>query len=128
VILLVLIYPLLIHIIHQPTLGTLSLGVFVMTSLYGLSTAPANVCLAEGFPRARRSTSYALTYTIAVSVFGGSAQFCIAWLIKSTGSPMVPGWWLLGATAAGVLAGLAMPVLPRRSASAAALAVVRDRG
>jgi MFS family permease len=111
IVLLVLIYPLFVRILAAPSLGTLALGVFLMTALYAMSTATANVCLAESFPRARRSTAYAVTYTMAVSVFGGSAQFLITWLIKRTGDTMVPAWWLLGATLVGVVAGVAMPMI-----------------
>ena len=111
ILLLLLIYPVFVRILTAPSLGTLSLGVFLLTALYAMSTATANVCLAESFPRARRSTAYALVYTLAVSVFGGSAQFAITWLIKQTGNPMMPAWWLLGATMVGILAGAAMPMI-----------------
>jgi MFS family permease len=110
--LLALIGPVFAAILARPTLGSLALGTFVMTSLYAMSTATANVCLAECFPRARRSTAYALTYTLGVSVFGGGAQLMIAWLGEATGSQLMPAWWLAGASAIGVVAGLAMPMLP----------------
>ena len=105
-----LIYPLFVRILAAPSLGTLALGVFLMTALYAMSTATANVCLAESFPRARRSTAYAITYTMAVSVFGGSAQFLITWAIKRTGDTRGPAGGLLGATLVGVGAGVAMPM------------------
>jgi len=112
IVLLALIYPVFAHILAHPALGSLALGVFIMTSLYAMSTATANVCLAECFPRARRSTAYALTYAMGVSVFGGGAQFAIVWLAKATGSHTMPAWWLAGASAIGVIAGLTMPMLP----------------
>jgi MFS family permease len=115
--LLLLIYPVFVRIQASPSLGTLSLGVFLLTALYAMSTATANVCLAESFPRARRSTAYALTYTLAVSVFGGSAQFIITWLIKQTGNHMMPAWWLLGATLVGIVAGAVMPMVRAERAS-----------
>jgi MFS family permease len=114
--LLLLIYPIFVRITLQPTLASLAIGVFVLTTLYALSTAPANVALAEGFRRDQRSLGYALTYTFAVSIFGGGAQFLIAWMIKWTGDPLVPAWWLMVATLAGVVSGLAMPMAARRAA------------
>jgi MFS family permease len=113
VVMLVLIWPVFSMILARPALGALTLGVFVMTSLYAMSTATASVCLAECFPRERRSTGYAMTYTLGVSVFGGGAQLGIAWLGKATGSQMMPAWWLLVASAIGIGAGLTMPMLPR---------------
>ncbi len=110
ILLLLLIYPVFLRILASPSLGTLSLAVFLFTALYAMSSATANVCLAESFPRARRSTGYALIYTLAVSVFGGSAQLAITWLIRQTGDQMMPAWWLLGATFVGIVAGIAMPM------------------
>lgn len=103
-------YPIFAHIVAHPALGSLAGGVFAVTALFGMSTAAANVALAEGIPPARRSTAYALIYTLAVSIFGGSAQFLIAWMNKVTADPMVPAWWLIAATLTGIAAGLFMPV------------------
>jgi MFS family permease len=122
-ILLLLVYPVFVQIIGHPTLGALSAGVFLLTALHALSTATANVVLAEGFPQSKRSTAYALTYTMAVSVFGGSAQFLITLMIRHTGSDMIPAWWLIGATLAGLGAGLVMPVVQLRSLSKSAAAL-----
>jgi MFS family permease len=112
--LLLLTYPVFMLITQQPSLANLAVGVFVLTTLYALSTAPANVCLVEGFPQNRRSLGYALTYTFAVSIFGGSAQLLIAWMIEITGNSFVPVWWLGAASLVGVVAGIAMPIAARR--------------
>lgn len=119
--LLLLIYPVFVQITLAPSLTSLAIGVFLLTTFYALSTAPANVALAEGFPRTHRSLGYALTYTFAVSIFGGSAQFLITWMIKYTGDALVPAWWLMVATLAGVLSGIVMPIAaPRRQPMKAA--------
>ena len=121
--LLLLIYPIFVQITRYPSLATLAVGAFILTTLYALCTAPANVCLAEGFRRDRRSLGYALTYTLAVSIFGGSAQFLIAWMLKITGDPLVPAWWLMAASVAGVVSGLAMPIAARQQEKRAGVPV-----
>jgi MFS family permease len=93
-----------------PTVAKLAIVTFLLTACFGLFTAAANVALAEILPKARRSSGYALTYTMGVTVFGGSAQFVVAWLTKSTGSAMVPAYALLGASIVGLVAGLLMPL------------------
>jgi MFS transporter, MHS family, citrate/tricarballylate:H+ symporter len=113
-VLLLAIGPIFVQILHAPRLGTLALGAFVLTSLYSLSTSPANVWVAESLPRSSRSTGYALIYTLAVSVFGGGAQFLITWLIKRTGDAMMPAWWLIGATVIGIAAGSTIPIFNHR--------------
>ena len=121
--LLLLIYPIFVQITRYPSLATLAVGAFILTTLYALCTAPANVCLAEGFRRDRRSLGYALTYTLAVSIFGGSAQFLIAWMLKITGDPLAPAWWVMAASVAGVVSGLAMPIAARQQEKRAGVPV-----
>ncbi len=37
-------------------------------------------------------------------MFGGVAQPFITWVIKTTGSPMAPAWYLMAAAAVGIAA------------------------
>lgn len=106
-------YPAFSYVTGSPTLGSLAIMTFLLTACFGLSTAAANVALAEVLPRARRSLGYALTYTMGVSVFGGSAQFVIAWATKHTGSNLIPAYALLCASAVGLAAGVIMPLRAR---------------
>ena len=50
-----------------------------------------------------------LIYALAVSVFGGSAQFTVAWLTQLTGSPMTPAWYMIGGVIVGLIAMYAIP-------------------
>jgi MFS family permease len=117
ILLLVLAYPAFTAIVAGPTLASLGLTTLILTACFGMCTAAANVALAESLPRSARSFGYALTYTLAVSVFGGSAQFVIAWLIRDTGDKLVPAYAVLAASVIGIIAGMFIPVRqPRRSA------------
>lgn len=60
--------------------------------------------LAEALPKEIRGGAYATVYAIAIAVFGGTTQFVVTWLIKETGNPLAPAWYLLGATIVGVTA------------------------
>ena len=53
-----------------------------------------------------RAGSLGIIYALAISVFGGSAQFMVTWLIDVTGSPLAPAWYMSGALLLG-LAGMA---------------------
>jgi MFS family permease len=112
--LLIAAYPAFAMVTASPSIARLALVTFGLTACFGLFTAAANVALVEILPKARRSSGYALTYTLGVTVFGGSAQFVVAWLTKETGSTMVPAYALLGASVVGLIAGLFMPL--RRTA------------
>ena len=76
----------------------------VLGGISTLSSATIIVAITESLPRRARSAGIALIYAIAISVFGGSTQFFVAWLIRATGNPLAPAWYML----CGVLIGLAM--------------------
>jgi MFS family permease len=62
------------------------------------------IALTEGLPAHVRSAALALVYALAISVFGGSTQFVIAWLTEWSGDPMAPAWYMLGALVIGLVA------------------------
>jgi hypothetical protein len=37
-----------------------------------------------------------MIYSFGVTIFGGSAQVIVTWLLKATGNPMAPAWYLAG--------------------------------
>jgi len=76
----------------------------VLGGISTLSSATIIVAITESLPRRARSAGIALIYAVAISVFGGSTQFFVAWLIRATGNPLAPAWYML----CGVLIGLAM--------------------
>jgi MFS family permease len=58
--------------------------------------------LAEAFPKAVRSSGLSILYALATTIFGGTTQFVVAWLINRTGDPMVPAWYMLVTTMAAI--------------------------
>jgi MHS family citrate/tricarballylate:H+ symporter-like MFS transporter len=95
-------------IVHYPSPAML----YAMIALIGLASAwaaaPMLVALTEGFPPHRRSVSVASLYAVAISVFGGSAQFVVAWLIQRTGDPLMPAYYRTGAAAIGLIAAIVL--------------------
>lgn len=74
----------------------------VLGSISTLSSATIIVAITESLPQRQRSTGIALTYALAISVFGGSTQFIVAWLIQVTANPLAPAWYMF----CGVIIGL----------------------
>lgn len=62
-----------------------------------LSVTAALTWVAESFPPGLRGRGIGLTYAIAISMFGGTTQFAVAWLTQATGSPLAPAWCITGA-------------------------------
>ena len=77
---------------------------FLISALASLSATANLVAITESLPRNARAGSLALVYALAISVFGGGAQFFVTWLIRVTGSPMAPAWYMTTAVAIGLVA------------------------
>lgn len=67
------------------------------------------VNLSEGLPPASRSGGIAIVYALAISIFGGSAQFVVAWLTGAMHSALAPGFYMSGVLVIGIIARLCLP-------------------
>jgi MFS family permease len=102
--LLLLILPAFWLVVHYRTAGMLYAVSTVLPCVLDLSTATIMVTVSEALPRAIRSGGFALIYALSISVFGGSTQFVIAWLIRATGNPLAPAWYMTIAVTVGLCA------------------------
>jgi MFS family permease len=90
--------------------GTALLAVSaLLNGIQTLSSATVIVAITEALPRRVRSGAFALIYALAISVFGGSTQFLVAWIIHVTGNPLAPAWYMLTAVAVGLTAMIRLP-------------------
>jgi MFS family permease len=78
-------------------------GSAVMTGLLSLGSGPYLAAVSEHLPPAMRSAGLGLTYALPVSLFGGTAQFVVTWLIGVTGSSLVPAWYMMAFLAGGLV-------------------------
>lgn len=84
----------------------------LMAVLLNLAICPALTLFAESLPARIRAGSLGLVYALAIATFGGSAQFIEKTLIRATGNPLAPAWYMTGAMALG-LVGIALLREPR---------------
>jgi MHS family citrate/tricarballylate:H+ symporter-like MFS transporter len=75
-----------------------------VTILQALSTTPVVTVLTETLPRRVRSGVVSVVYAFAISIFGGSTQFMLTWLLHTTGNPLVPAYYWTGALVVGLTA------------------------
>lgn len=80
-----------------------------LSALGSLGGTPVIIALTESLPRRIRSGTLATIYAFSISIFGGSTQFMVKWLIGYTGSPLAPAWYWSSALCFGFLAVLLMP-------------------
>jgi MFS family permease len=104
----VLVVPAFTLITRFPTPATLFGATAVMAVMMTLGSAPVLVSLTEALPVSVRSGAVAITYALAISTFGGTAQFIVTALIIVTGNPLAPAWYTMAAVGIGFTAMIAM--------------------
>jgi MFS family permease len=96
-------YPAFGAINRHHTLAALLLMAGLMGALNALGSV-ALVVITECFPKSVRSAGLSTVYALAVTVFGGTTQFVVTWLIHATGDPLAPAWYLIASSAIGIAA------------------------
>lgn len=96
---LVLGVPLFMLLNLSPTLMTMIGIELVLGVLATAYFAPLPALMSAMFPVQIRSTGLSLGYNIGVTVFGGFAPFILTFLISTTGSLLVPGYYLVAIAA-----------------------------
>lgn len=101
---LLVLYPAYSWLTSEPSIARLlvaQLSICVFVSVY---FGVFSTVIAELFPANVRSLGMSLAYNIAVMIFGGFAQFIVTWLIRATGSPMAPAYYVMFGVMVGLVA------------------------
>jgi MFS family permease len=101
---LVVLYPLYAWLTDGPTVQKLLVTQLVICVFVAMFFGVFSTVMAELFPPHVRSAGMSMAYNLAVMIFGGFAQFIVTWLIRSTGSPMAPAFYVMFGVALGLLA------------------------
>ncbi|WP_312465072.1 MFS transporter, partial [Pantoea endophytica] len=105
VLLIVTIYPAFKLVVDHTTPTTLILLVCWMALLKSIYFSTVPSVMADLFPMGTRASGMAISYNVAVTVFGGFAPLICTLLISVTGTSLAPGYYLM---AMSVLSGLAL--------------------
>ncbi len=81
----------------------------LLAAASNLSGVSVIVVITESLPKGARSGGLGMIYACAISLFGGSAQFTVAWLIAATGNPLAAAWYMTGGVVLGLAAVLRLP-------------------
>jgi len=90
-------------ILSGPGLKLIILLQVIFGAAIACFSGPGPAAIAELFPTRSRSTWMTPVYALAVAIFGGFAPFIATWLIRATGSPMSPTWYVIAAAAVSFL-------------------------
>jgi MFS family permease len=81
------------------------LGMAMLMATANMLNAPSILtAISERLPVRARASALGLIYAVAISVFGGSTQFTIAWLTGVSHSALAPAWYMTGAVAVSLIA------------------------
>jgi MHS family citrate/tricarballylate:H+ symporter-like MFS transporter len=75
----------------------------LLTLLHIFGSSAAILLFIQALPARVRAGSLSLVYALAIAIFGGSTQLVEKLLIRWTGSPVAPGWYMVGAVAVGLI-------------------------
>jgi MHS family proline/betaine transporter-like MFS transporter len=109
IITLALIYPLFVWLEAAPSVSKLILVQAILSITLSGYYGPFGALMAELFPANVRSIGLSLAYNFAVMLFGGFGQFIVTWLIKTTGSPLAPTYYVMCGLALSILAIACIP-------------------
>jgi MHS family proline/betaine transporter-like MFS transporter len=73
------------------------LAQFLMVAFLSLYAGCCPAAYAELFPTRVRYTALSIGYNIAVAIFGGFAPFIATWLIRESGNPLAPAFYVIAA-------------------------------
>ena len=87
----------------------------VLTLFHILGSSPAVLLFVQALPARVRAGATGTVYALAIAIFGGTTQLFETLLIKWTGNPVAPGWYMMGAVIVALTGALLIPEPPRRS-------------
>jgi MFS transporter, MHS family, proline/betaine transporter len=98
-------YPMFRALTESPSVLTLFVVQFSYSLLQVFYTGTIAPVLAELFPTRVRFTGLSVSYGLAVTLFGGTAPFVATLLVKQTGNPIAPAFYIM---ALALVSGVAM--------------------
>ncbi len=106
---LVLAVPAFLWLLQSPGPAAVYAVTFLLSALSSINAAAIIVGIPESLPRSVRSTGLSLVYALSVSIFGGSTNFLINWLVTATGDRLAPAYYLAAFSLVGTIAAMMLP-------------------
>ncbi|HEY2444289.1 MAG TPA: MFS transporter [Rhizomicrobium sp.] len=101
---LLLVLPSYAWIVEQRSAVALYCATAVLVFLGTMSVGPFYAALSESLPARIRGSTVGTTYAVSITIFGGSAQLIVTWLLHISGNPLAPAWYLIASGACGLVA------------------------
>ncbi|MGQ8705972.1 MFS transporter [Serratia sp. TSA_198.1] len=93
---LILIYPTFWFLGSTHYLWLAILFRILLIGALGINMLSSTMLIVSALPRHVRATGTSMIYAFGVTLFGGSAQLVVTWLLGVSGNPMAPAWYVTG--------------------------------
>ncbi|UNK26723.1 MFS transporter [Serratia plymuthica] len=93
---LILIYPTFWFLGSTHYLWLAILFRILLIGALGINMLSSTMLIVSALPRHVRATGTSMIYAFGVTLFGGSAQLVVTWLLDVSGNPMAPAWYVTG--------------------------------
>jgi MFS family permease len=103
------VFPCFMLLERERTSSALYISCAVLACASTLSSSVSLITVNESLPHRVRSGAFGIIYALSISIFGGSAQFIVAWLTRLTGNPLAPAYYMIGGVIVGLIAQSLMP-------------------
>jgi MFS family permease len=106
------------HLLNELRTATALLAATaVLTVFHILGSSPATIHFARALPTRARAGTIGIVYALAIAIFGGTTQLIETLLIRWTGNPVAPAWYMMGAVMLALAGALTIPSARRESRS-----------
>ncbi|AVE49296.1 MFS transporter [Serratia marcescens] len=103
---LLLIYPTFWFLNATQTLWLAIVFRILLICALGINMLSSTMLIVSALPRHVRATGTSMIYAFGVTLFGGSAQLVVTWLLDVSGNPMAPAWYVTGMLTVSLIATL----------------------
>jgi predicted MFS family arabinose efflux permease len=86
----------------------------VLTIFHILGSSPATIHFAEALPARVRAGGIGIVYAVAIALFGGTTQLFETLLIRWSGNPVAPAWYMMGAVVVALVGALSIAEVRRQ--------------
>jgi MHS family citrate/tricarballylate:H+ symporter-like MFS transporter len=98
------------YILNQlRTASALLISTAVLTVFHIMGSSPATIHFGQSLPARARAGTIGIVYALAIAIFGGTTQLIETLLIRWTGNPVAPGWYMMGAVTFALIGALLIP-------------------
>jgi MFS family permease len=107
IVLMLALFPVMSFLVAHANAATLVLSIAILSFLHAMSASASIVLIPFIFPATVRATALAISYSLGVAIFGGTATYVVTWLVGISGNPLASTYYVVAANVVLLLAVLA---------------------